>query len=179
MLISSKAKEAVAVTCCMVSILFLIPKEESLTKCIAPNGKMRNALYSTSVLDQSNESSEDDDNRDLTGFQRNNDNNGNDYDDKEVGDYHDNKENEAQLEEDDTDTYDMKLRSYTYSNCPLVMAKFNQFLLSTDGPFTSEADRRINSNLRAEMALDLVNDNKAMDVLLQHSKKEHLIGPLC
>ena len=158
-------KSGIAVICCtfMFMFLFLLREEtriNSLTKALGPsNGMTRNAVYSSSGLDQSEETREDDDDRDLTGFQENYDEYGDDYNVEDEDD----EENEAPIEEANADSDDMKLRSYTYSNCPLVMAKFNQFLLSTDGPFTSEVDERINSNIRAEMALDLVNDNKAYE----------------
>jgi hypothetical protein len=55
----------------------------------------------------------------------------------------------------------MMLSSYTYSNCPFTMAKFSQYQLAKEGPFTSGTDKRINSPMRADMALDLSNNAKA------------------
>ena len=57
----------------------------------------------------------------------------------------------------------MMLSSYTYSNCPFKMAKFSQYQLAKEGPFTSETDKMINSAMRAEMALDLSNNAKAYE----------------
>lgn len=55
------------------------------------------------------------------------------------------------------------LHSHTYSNCPLIMAKFSQYELGNEGPFKSDIDRLTNSMDRAKMALDFSNDNHAYD----------------
>ena len=55
------------------------------------------------------------------------------------------------------------LSSYSYSNCPFIMAKFSQDQLAREGHFKSEADRLTNSIDRAKSALDFSNDAFAYD----------------
>lgn len=73
------------------------------------------------------------------------------------------KNNDEEATKNVSDEDHLTLKSYTYSNCPFSIAKFSQFHLSSEGPFSSEADRRMNSKLRAKMALDLSNDNRAFE----------------
>jgi len=55
------------------------------------------------------------------------------------------------------------LSSYTYSNYPFLMAKFSQYHLAHEGPFTSKADRLTNSLDRAQAALDFSNEARAYE----------------
>ena len=63
------------------------------------------------------------------------------------------------------------LSSYTYSNCPFVMAKFSQYHLANEGPFTSKADRLINSFDRAQAALDFSNEARAYERVVSALEK--------
>ncbi|KAL7564403.1 hypothetical protein ACA910_002721 [Epithemia clementina (nom. ined.)] len=53
------------------------------------------------------------------------------------------------------------LSSFTYSNCPFTLAKFSQYHMAKTGPFKSAVDKKTNSLMRAEMALELSNDFRA------------------
>jgi hypothetical protein len=80
--------------------------------------------------------------------------------------------NQEASNKDVTHTYpNHVLSSYTYSNCPFVMAKFSQYHLAHEGPFTSKADRLINSLDRAQAALDFSNEARAYERVVSALEK--------
>jgi len=67
----------------------------------------------------------------------------------------------SQLQQKHRSTSEDDLSSFTYSNCPFILVKFNQHLLAKKGPFTSKNDRLMNSEIRAQWALDFSNNAHA------------------
>ena len=59
------------------------------------------------------------------------------------------------------------LHSHTYSNCPFTLTKFSQFELSHEGPYMSDTDRMINSEVRGKMAMDFSNNRRAYERVVQ------------